>query len=62
MLAHGEYERVVDGELEALGLSYVQVMTGSVGGWMAEEKVIRRIVAGVVDWEGECEGVRVVFD
>lgn len=62
MLAHVEDEGVVHDEALALGLDDVEVVALGVGGGVAGQKIVRRVLPDVRDGQGEREGVRVVFD
>lgn len=62
MLADVEDEGVVHDQALALGLDDVEVVALGVRRGVADEEVVGRVLPDVGEWEGEGEGVRVVFD
>jgi hypothetical protein len=62
VLTDVEDEGVVHYQALALGLDDVQVVALGVGGRVADEEVVGRVLADVGEWQGDREGVRVVFD
>lgn len=57
MLANVEDESVVHDEAFALRLHDVEVVALCVGRWVANEEVVRWVLADVRDWQGEGESV-----
>ena len=62
MLADVEDESVVHDEAFALRLHDVEIVALCVGCWVADEEVVRWVLADVRDRQGESESVWVVFD
>lgn len=61
MLSYREDVGVFKGEAEVLWLNNVQIMTLGMWSWVAGDKIVCWVCAGMEERDGEGEGVWVVF-